>query len=58
MVRGRPKNVERQSFRLDTAVVEKLNAYCEANGTTKTFVVERAIEAYLAGKMPDGKLGA
>lgn len=35
------------SFRLDVAVLERLNKFCEDSGQTKTTAVERAIAMYI-----------
>lgn len=58
MVRGRPKEIMPQTFKLDAALVERLNRYSETTGVTKTFAVEKAIEAYLDDKMPEERPGA
>ena len=34
--------------RLDAAIWNELNDYCEENGTNKTFVVEKALKQYLS----------
>lgn len=35
------------SFRLDVAVLERLNRFCEDSGQSKTIAVERAITMYI-----------
>ena len=35
------------SFRLDTAISERLTKFCEESGQTKTTAVERALEMYI-----------
>lgn len=35
------------SFRLDVAVLERLNKFCEDSGQSKTVAVERAITMYI-----------
>ena len=55
MVKGNRTGFKAQSFKLRPDIVEKLDRYSETTGVTKTFAVERAIEAYLAEKMPEDK---
>lgn len=35
------------SFRLDTAISERLTRFCEASGQSKTTAVERALAMYI-----------
>ena len=55
MVKGNRTGFKAQSFKLRPDIVEKLDRYSEMTGVMKTFAVERAIEAYLAEKMPEEK---
>lgn len=44
------KNAVPFNIKMDKDVADKLNAYCEALGASKTAVVEKAVNEYLEGK--------
>lgn len=46
MARPKKENTP-TSFRLDTAVLERLTHFCEESGQSKTVAVERAITMYI-----------
>jgi Ribbon-helix-helix protein, copG family. len=46
MARPKKENTP-TSFRLDTAVLERLTHFCEESGQSKTVAVERAITFYI-----------
>lgn len=52
MGKGEKKEFTAQTFKLNPELVERLNRYSATTGVSKTFAVERALEAYLAEKMP------
>ncbi len=35
------------TMKMDSATYERLEAYCEASGQTKTVAIERAVNAYI-----------
>lgn len=41
------KESQQFSIRMDKAVYEKFAKYCEEEGHTKTFVIEKALKEYL-----------
>ena len=53
MVKGNRAGFRAQTFKIRPDLVERLDRYSATTGVTKTFAVERAIEAYLAEKMPE-----
>ena len=46
MARPKKENTP-TSFRLDTAISERLTRFCEDSGQTKTTAVERALTMYI-----------
>ncbi len=46
---ARPKEKESRaiSVRLNAAVVDRLEAYCETSGQTKTLAIERALNMFI-----------
>lgn len=46
---ARPKTKENRaiSFRMDAAIADRLDAYCEESGQSKTLAIERAVSKYI-----------